>query len=152
MNSDERRSTRTVPFPSDNAVKASLTRIDETLDAAERSCDSEMFELLEDEFRHLHALIRSQDAVEKLGTSESVVSVPPEWLDECARLRGEHPRLLGQLDWLIRHVGCVADQPVDDREVFMLRVRELIAVVRRHDAEEDRLFALALWRDTGGES
>ena len=40
----------------------------------------------------------------------------------------------------------------DASDVFVLRVRELIAVVRRHDAEEDRLFTLAIWHDTGGES
>jgi hypothetical protein len=28
----------------------------------------------------------------------------------------------------------------------------LIAVLRRHEAEEDRLFYLAFWHDTGGEA
>ncbi len=41
---------------------------------------------------------------------------------------------------------------LEDKEVFVLRGRELLAMLRRHEAEEDRLFYLAVWRDTGGES
>jgi len=152
MSSNTNRSGSPPPSSPDEAIKASLQRIEEAVDAAERSSDPEMFELLNEEFCRLHARIRSHDAVEQLSSSSSAVVLPAEWIDECKRLHDEHPRLLGQLDWLIRHVGSIADQPVEDREVFVLRVRELLAVVRRHDAEEDRLYALALWHDTGGES
>lgn len=136
----------------DEAIKLSLSRVEEAMDAAEHSTDPDVFELLDEEFRRLHARIRTHHAVDCLSSYERGPLVPAEWGDEWVRLRDEHPRLLGQLDWLIRHVGSVADQPVEDREVFTLRVRELIAHLRRHDAEEDRLFALALWHDTGGES
>jgi len=152
MDAHSNRDQRSIQLAPDEGIKVSLQRIEEALDAAERSCDPEMFEFLDEEFRRLHARIRTHDAVEQLSSSESAVVVPAEQIDECRRLHDEHPRLLGQLDWLIRHVGSIADQPIEDREVFILRVRELIAVVRRHDAEEDRLYALALWHDTGGES
>jgi hypothetical protein len=136
----------------DEAIKLSLSRVEEAVDAAEHSTDPDVFELLEQEFRRLHARIRTHHAVDCLSSYERGPMVPAEWTGEWLRLRAEHPHLLGQLDWLLRHIGSVADQPIEDREVFTLRVRELIAVLRRHDAEEDRLFALALWHDTGGES
>ena len=60
--------------------------------------------------------------------------------------------MLGQLDRLIRTADSVVDRPVEDTDVFFLRMRELIATLRRHEAEEDRLVSLAVWRDTGGES
>jgi hypothetical protein len=46
----------------------------------------------------------------------------------------------------------MVDRTLEDKEVFVLRGRELLAMLRRHEAEEDRLFYLAVWRDTGGES
>jgi hypothetical protein len=55
------------------------------------------------------------------------------------------------LDWLTRRVDAIADSTLEDKDVFLLRTRELIAVLRRHVAEEDRLFYLSVWRDTGGE-
>ena len=60
--------------------------------------------------------------------------------------------MIGMLDRLIRPVDSMADRPLEDKEVFLLRVRELISMIRRHCAEEDRLFYLAVWHDTGGES
>lgn len=136
----------------DEAIKLSLSRIEEMVDAAEHSTDPDVFDLLDEEFHRLHARIRIHHAADCLSSSDHGPMVPTEWVQEWKRLREEHPRLLGQLDWLLRHIECLADQPVEDREVFVLRVRELIAVLRRHDAEEDRLFALALWHETGGES
>jgi len=152
MNANSNRGGPTIQSSPDETVKASLHRIEAAVEAAEHSSDPEMFELLGEEFRRLHARIRTRDAVEQLTSSEARAAVPAEWLDERRRLRDEHPRLLGQLDWLIRHIGAISDQPIEDRDVFILRVRELIATLRRHDAEEDRLFGQALWHDTGGES
>ena len=71
---------------------------------------------------------------------------------EQARLRTEHSTILGMLDRIIRSTDALGDQTVEDKDVFFLRVRELLATVRRHEAEEDRLFYLAVWRETGGES
>ena len=60
--------------------------------------------------------------------------------------------ILAKLDRLVRDVDSMADRTLEDKEVFFLRGLELIALLRRHEAEEDRIFYLSLWRDTGGES
>ncbi len=139
-------------FP-DDAVKETLDRLDELLSATpDYAQDASFFAALGGAFRQLHARIRAHHAADYLGSPHPGVAVPAEWAHDWTRLRDEHPRILGQLDWLIRRDEAIADQPVEDRDVFLLRVRELIAVLRRHEAEEDRLFALALWHDTGGES
>ena len=65
MNADPTRSTQTIQLQPDDAIKVSLGRIEEALDAAEHSNDPEMFDLLDEEFHRLHARIRSQDAVER---------------------------------------------------------------------------------------
>jgi hypothetical protein len=75
----------------------------------------------------------------------------PELTEEVERLQGEHQHILAQLDWLVRSSASIADRAVEDQEVLVLRLRELIAVLRRHEAEEDRVFFIATWRDTGGE-
>ena len=135
----------------DQAIKESLRVIEETLENTPSfDRDGVFFDVLGAEFRRLHARIRAHDANDCLCVGEA--NLPLEVQSEWSRLRGEHPRILGQLDWLIRHVDSIADQAVEDHDVFILRVRELIAVLRRHDAEEDRLLAHAFWHETGGES
>jgi len=141
------------PSP-DESIRRGLGRVEELLEAGlERDAEAARFAALADEFKQLHAHIRAHHAADYLRTNAAPGAViPSELTQEWDRLRGEHPRILGQLDWLIRHVDAIADQSVEDKDVFILRVRELIAVLRRHDAEEDRLFAIAVWHDTGGES
>ena len=141
------------PSP-DESIKKGLRRVEELLLAgSERGTEAAHFAVLAEEFKQLHAHIRAHHAADSLRTTATPGAViPSELTQEWDRLRVEHPRILGQLDWLIRHVDAIADQSVEDKEVFILRVRELIAVLRRHEAEEDRLFDLALWHDTGGES
>ena len=85
-------------------------------------------------------------------TSEEFQKLSPELAEEVKRLREEHPIILGKLDRMIRLVDSMPDRTLEDKEVFFLRGNELIALLRRHEAEEDRLFHLAVWRDTGGES
>ncbi len=133
----------------DQAIKESLQIVEDRL---EGDRDSTFFEVLGAEFRRLHARIRTHHAVACLHPPAGKSELPLEVQNEWTRLRDEHPRILGQLDWLIRHFDSVADQRTEDQDVFILRVRELIAVLRRHDAEEDRVLAVALWHDTGGES
>ncbi len=60
--------------------------------------------------------------------------------------------MLGALDRLIRASESMAFHALEDQDVFFLRVREVIALIRRHEAEKDRLLDLAIWRETGGES
>ena len=138
----------------DESIKQGLRRVEEWLLAvADRGAEAAHFAALAEEFKQLHAHIRAHHAGDYLRTTAAPgVVIPSELTQEWDRLRGEHPRILGQLDWLIRRVDAIADQMVEDKDVFTLRVRELSAVLRRHEAEEDRLFDLALWHDTGGES
>lgn len=104
------------------------------------------------ELSQLHIQLRRHRAASRLCEPVSSEPIPPEYAHERKRLDLEHPQLLGKLDRLIRAVDMISDRTLEDQEVFMLRVRELIATLRRYEAEEDRLFYLAVWRDTGGES
>jgi hypothetical protein len=108
-------------------------------------------ESLGEELRGLHARFRAHDAAGYFSSAEPIPVIPPEYAKDVERLRAEHTHILGQLDWLVRSVGSMADRSMEDQEVFLLRLRELIAVLRRHEAEESRVFYLAMWRETGGE-
>ena len=140
------------PTP-DTAIKDSLQILDDALDqTAAYSRGATFFELVDRELRRLHAHVRAHHATACLQPPLSGGVVPDEVANEWARLRDEHPRILAQLDWLIRHVELVSDHPLENHDPFVLRMRELIAVLRRHDAEEERVYTIALWHDTGGES
>lgn len=138
----------------DDSITATLPQIEALLgESSERMFDSEYYDQMATELRRLHARVRVHHAANELNIcDESENSVPPEFLREQARLRTEHSTILGGLDRIIRSTDALADQSVEDKDVFFLRVCELLATVRRHEAEEDRLFYLAVWRETGGES
>ena len=137
----------------EETTKYALRHLEELLAASpERGSEAAYFSVLANEFRSLHARIRAHHAADCLEATSGPRVLPAELTQKWDRLREEHTPILGMLDWLIRHVESIADQATEDKDVFILRVKELIAVLRRHDAEEDRLYAIALWRDTGGES
>ncbi len=138
----------------DDSIKASLGMLEDMLDhAVEHLFDADYFEEMGRELRRLHARIRMHHAADFADSAaDDSTLLPPELTGELKRLRAEHPVILGQLDRLIRSVESMADRSLEDKEVFILRGRELIATLRRHEAEEDRLFYLAVWRETGGES
>lgn len=141
------------PFRSpDDSFKQSLACLEDILQRQrEKPIDNPCAEVLKDELRRLHARFRAHDAAGYFSSVDPVPPAAPELAEEVERLLGEHPCLLAKLDWLVRNGGSIADRPAEDQEVFVLRLRELIAVLRRHEAEEDRVFFLATWRDTGGE-
>ncbi len=147
---NQKRGART----GDDSITATLPQIEALLgESSERMFDSEYYEQMATELRRLHARVRVHHAANELNIcDESEADTPPELLREQARLRSEHSVILGGLDRIIRSTDALADQTVEDKDVFFLRVRELLATVRRHEAEEDRLFYLAVWRETGGES
>lgn len=138
----------------DDSISATLPQIEALLgESSEKMFDCEYYEQVATELRRLHARVRVHHAANELNIcNESENSVPPEFLREQARLRDEHSTILGTLDRIIRSTDALGDQTVEDKDVFFLRVRELMATVRRHEAEEDRLFYLTVWRETGGES
>jgi hypothetical protein len=109
-------------------------------------------EELAERLRGLHALLRRHEAAQQLFTAQRIGEASPQHADELRRLLGEHTALIGMLDRLVRQLESVPSQSLEDKEVFYLRGRELFAVLRRHGAEEDRLFFSSLWQETGGES
>lgn len=134
-------------------IKTSLAKLEELLESAARSrFDEAVVACLGDALRSLHARIRVRHAIGYIDESQVAELIPPELADERARLLAEHPTIIGLLDRLIRVVDSIADRSAEETEVFILRGLELLAVLRRHEAEEDCLFFLAFWRDTGGES
>jgi len=137
----------------DDALKESIASLDEMVNAGDdRLVDDEFFDDVRDELGLLHARFRAHAATDMFGAARNASEdFPPELSYELERLRSEHQHILGQLDWLARRVESIAQRTLEDKDVFILRGRELIAVLNRHIAEEDRLFYLALWCDTGGE-
>ena len=119
--------------------------------AAERQSEPAFFEEIGASLLRLHAQIRAQHTGNRF-TLDASTSPSPELSEEVKRLEGEHPMILGKLDRLVRDVDSMADRTHEDKEVFFLRGLELIALVQRHEAEEDRIFFLSVWRETGGES
>ena len=136
----------------DQSVKLILNNLQSLFtDAPRRQLEPEFFEELATQLRALHAQIRIHHAVGQLCPEESAPA-SPELMDDYVRLTEEHPVILGKLDRVIRAVDSMSDQTLEDKEVFFLRGLEVIALTRRHEAEEDRIFFLSIWRDTGGES
>ena len=138
---------------SDSSIADSVNRLETLLDrGAGCLADGECFEALGKEMRLLHARLRAHHAVDQLTVAQRAAEIPAEYSDQVERLWAEDSDMIGTLDRLIRGVDSMGDMPLEDKEVFVLRSRELIATIRRHTAEEDRLFHIAVWRDTGGES
>lgn len=136
------------------SVSPLLGPLENLLDeATDHTFDADYYEQLEQHLKRVHAAIRAHYAIESLtATAPDAGYDRPEYAGERNRLRAEHSAMLGNLDRIIRAAAYIVDQPVEDKEVFILRLREFIATARRHEAEEERLLYLSLWRDTGGES
>ncbi len=136
-----------------DSIKAALFQLEALLNQTDVTAASpKHYAALGEILRRLHARVRLHHAESQLSTGESTAPIPPEWLDELKRLSEEHSCILGMCDRIVRCIDSMADRPVEDRDVCIARIRELVAVLRRHECEEDRLFTLAMWRDTGGES
>ena len=122
----------------DDSISATLPQIEALLnESSERMFDSEYYEQVATELRRLHARVRVHHAANELNIcDESENSVPPEFLREQARLRDEHSTILGTLDRIIRSTDALGDQTVEDRDVFFLRVRELMATAQSESASD----------------
>jgi len=142
---------RSSNIATNSTIKSSLAQLENYL--AMQGNDADYYETLAEALYKLHALVRIHHAADMLEDPQSdALNIPPQCTQDLRRLRDEHSDILGKLDRLVSVVDSIVDQANDDQDVFFFRLRELIAIVRRHEAEEDRLFALALWHDTGGES
>lgn len=142
------------PVANADSISSSIVEIETILQRANVTpVDDAYYNKLKSALTRLHARVRSHHAADCLTSSDMADAViPPEFLDTVERLREEHTLIVGRLDRLIRSIDALAAQPVEEAEVFFLRIRELIATLRRHEAEENNLFAGAMWRDIGGES
>ena len=140
--------------PGELSIEAALRAIESRLSpTSDRFNERRFFTALGDDLRRLHAQTRIHHAAGfRRGDLDASINPPPEQAETLKRLECERRQILGDLDRLIRASEFVVDASLEDRDVFVLRVKELLAMMRRHHAEEDRLFFLAVWRDTGGES
>jgi len=138
----------------DNSISSMLPALESLVeDAPDRVFDPTFYELILTELKRLHARLRVHHAAGEILTTEAGAGqTAPEHQREQNRLRAEHADMLGALDRLIRAAESMADLTAEDKEVFFARLREMIATTRRHETEEDRLFYLSVWRETGGES
>ncbi|RME38421.1 MAG: hypothetical protein D6788_07470 [Planctomycetota bacterium] len=144
---------RSTPDRKNVSIRELLTRLEALFDqAADARFDAALTERIRTELQALHVALRRSRAARRIGGVTELQPLPPEYADERQRLDEEYPRFLGMVDRLVRASHTVCDQALEDHDVFMLRGRELIASLRRHEAEEDRLFFLSAWQDTGGES
>lgn len=138
--------------PSAVSVQSALDRIERRMDRLADAAAEDSFAELTEDLRALHAQLQSNHAAKYLGdTFVDMERAAPEMVETLRRLRDEHAALIGQLDRTIRAADAAAAGLPEDQVVFMLRVREITAIARRRDAEEDRLLHVAMWRDTGGE-
>ena len=142
------------PSSAERSIETTLRGLEERLcGTPENLYDQALFLTLRDELRSLHARLRiHQTAALRSEELDASLARSPRLAETVKRLTAEQPLLLGNLDRLIRAADSIADQSLEDRDVFILRVKELIATLRRHHAEEDRLTFLATWQDIGGES
>ncbi len=140
-----------------NSTKQSMDKIEALLEeTANEGLEQYMFDGFDEGLKVLHAQVRLHHSIDCLSSACSASSkedtpIPPRFAEDVNRLHNEHTTILGMLDRLVRSAGAIADQPIEDKEVFVMKVRELVAVIRRHEAEEDRILYLALWGDIGGE-
>lgn len=133
--------------------EAALDPLEQMLERA-RQCefDESSIDPLSNQLRNLHTRLRAHDAAQHLVTGQQIAAASPQHADDLRRLLGEHTTVLGMLDRLVRNVEALPGLALEDKEVFYLRGRELIAALQRHEAEEDRLFYGSLRHETGGES
>lgn len=136
-----------------DSLRGTLVRLENLLvHSTSQAFSAEYWKTLGEVLRELHARVREHDVASRLSECADGTMIASDYWDALTRLSEEHPLLLGMLDRLVRVVDSMVDRQVEDRDVFFLSIRELMAALRRHEAEEDRLFALSVWRETGGES
>jgi hypothetical protein len=68
-------------------------------------------------------------------------------LPNVQRLIGEHAAILARLDDLTAEISACAKGPLARA---LAGVCELVAILRRHEAEEEEIFAEAFYVDIGG--
>jgi hypothetical protein len=67
-------------------------------------------------------------------------------LHERERLATEHSPILRLLSRLVQGLDGIGNETLEDKQIFILRIRELTAILHGHETEEDRLFDLSVWQ------
>ncbi|MHC5110163.1 MAG: hypothetical protein ACYTHJ_09830 [Planctomycetota bacterium] len=115
--------------------------------------DTDSLEILCDNFTKLHAQLRIKHASLFIkDTRFEKEIVPPEQARQWKKLHGEYMPVMGMIDRMLRSAESVMDRDASDAELLFLRMCEIVAMMRRHLAEEDYLVCRANWDDIGGES
>jgi hemerythrin-like domain-containing protein len=73
----------------------------------------------------------------------------PHLSDRLRRLEGEHGRLLAQIAEAVERAGALEDPEVYELRELSGRLQLLVAVLRRHEAEEDEAVLSAYWEEAG---
>jgi len=101
----------------------------------------------------LHAQVRVLHAGGCLQKSQAGIdALPPEQARDWTRLSNECFAILGLIDRVLQCTASVLQYGEAEEELLLLRVREIVAIVKRHIAEEENLLYRAVWQDVGGES
>lgn len=98
-----------------------------------------------------HARLRRHHAAGTLSVETEGINGAMSSDPRSARLCAEHSTMLGMLGRLCEQCYAVSSLSADEQELFVLSVLELVAIFRRHKAEEDLLYYQKIWRDIGGE-
>lgn len=129
-----------------DALEQSLAGLEEVANVTPAA-----FQEIAEQMQVLHARLRAQEAANYLGDPlKKFQARAPHLAETAERLRRELTTMIGELDRLMRVADSITDQPLEEQEIFMLRVKELLATKRRHAAEEDRIVDYSLWQDVGG--
>ncbi|RJP31580.1 MAG: hypothetical protein C4547_15335 [Phycisphaerales bacterium] len=129
-----------------------LAELERTLNQADDVFDDErVVSRLRETLRRLHGRLRQHHAAGVWTLGDEGTFSSPELTGAAARLLEEHACMLGMLDRILRWMDTAATGQLDEQNVCALRIRELIATVRRHEAEEESLFYRSVWMDQGGE-
>lgn len=94
--------------------------------------------------------LRLQFESEERGTLyRDLPETKPRLSDRIEALREEHERLLVELDAAVLRVAALNDERFADAGQVRETVRDLIAKLRLHEANETRLLQSAYWREVG---
>ncbi len=129
-----------------------LAELERTLEQADDTLhDERVVTRLRETLWRLHGRLRQHHAAGVWSFGDEGAPASPELTGAAARLLEEHTSMLGMLDRILRCMDTAAKGQLDEQNVCALRIRELIATVRRHEVEEESLFYRSVWMDQGGE-
>lgn len=108
-------------------------------------------ETLNSHLTTLHARFRQHAGQNWVHDDGAKGLISPDLSGPAERLRDEHALIITRLDLLIREVELLDGWTDEERDVYFLKIQELIAFLRRHEAEENLMTYRSTWYDTGGE-